>query len=382
MKILFVLTYYSPHWTGLTEHARRLAEGLVKRGHSVSVVTTQHKKDLPKQERIHGVAVYRTNVLFRLSRTLISFSFLPTILKVAKDADVVMLYTPLAEILPAVLLLKIERKKVVILHNGDLLLPKGIGNRILENFFDISSYFAGRLTDKLISYSDDYAVNSRFLKNFPEKTTSILPLFPDMQSSTKDIEVLKKKMPKHKRPIIGFAGRFVEEKGFDILLHAIPMVTRSYPNVLFVFAGEEHMVYEDFFEKHNDLLKQVNDSFFSFGLLKRNEMSAFYSLLDLFVLPSRSDCLAFVQVEAMKTHVPVVVSDIPGARIAVRLTGMGELVEKENPEALANTICKVLENSSDYTDKYSHVNKVFDYNTTLDMYESVFKSVQTREISL
>ena len=42
MKVLMVLTYYHPHWTGLTAYAKRLAEGLARRGHSVTVLTSRH----------------------------------------------------------------------------------------------------------------------------------------------------------------------------------------------------------------------------------------------------------------------------------------------------------------------------------------------------
>jgi len=30
MKILTALTYYHPHWTGLTAYAQRIAEGLAR----------------------------------------------------------------------------------------------------------------------------------------------------------------------------------------------------------------------------------------------------------------------------------------------------------------------------------------------------------------
>ena len=46
MKILTVLTYYHPHWTGLTANAKRIAEGLAARGHDVTVLTTRHAEEL------------------------------------------------------------------------------------------------------------------------------------------------------------------------------------------------------------------------------------------------------------------------------------------------------------------------------------------------
>ena len=47
MRILSALTYYHPHWTGLTAHAVSIAEGLAARGHQVTVLTTRHTYKLP-----------------------------------------------------------------------------------------------------------------------------------------------------------------------------------------------------------------------------------------------------------------------------------------------------------------------------------------------
>jgi hypothetical protein len=41
MRILIALTYYSPYISGLTFYAVRLANALVERGHSVTVLTSR-----------------------------------------------------------------------------------------------------------------------------------------------------------------------------------------------------------------------------------------------------------------------------------------------------------------------------------------------------
>ena len=57
MRILFLLTYYYPHWTGLTRYAGRIAEGLAARGHEVHALAVRHDPDLPLEEVIGGVRV-------------------------------------------------------------------------------------------------------------------------------------------------------------------------------------------------------------------------------------------------------------------------------------------------------------------------------------
>ena len=62
------LTYYYPHWTGLTAYAGRLAEGLAARGHQVTVLTSRHDPALPGTEWLRGVRVVRLHPLLRVSR--------------------------------------------------------------------------------------------------------------------------------------------------------------------------------------------------------------------------------------------------------------------------------------------------------------------------
>jgi glycogen synthase len=68
MKILTVLTYYRPHTSGLTIYAERLARAFVKRGHQVTVMTTQYDPSLPREEMMDGVKVIRVPVAARVSK--------------------------------------------------------------------------------------------------------------------------------------------------------------------------------------------------------------------------------------------------------------------------------------------------------------------------
>lgn len=376
MNIVIALTYYTPHWTGLTEHARRLAKGLLSKGHTVTVVCTQHKKELPVFEVMDGVNVIRTPIVGRLSRSVVSFAFIPTVAYYAKKADIVLLYTPLAEILPLSVVLRFLQLNIIIVHNGDLLLPKGILNRVIESFFTLSMRISGIMVQGIISYSDDYTHHSRFLKHFKSKTVSILPLFPALQHApSKNIDY-----PVKAGPIVGFAGRFVEEKGFDVLLDAIPIVANTYPDVLFMFAGEKHIEYEAFYETNRSKIENLKNYLLLLGLLSQEEMQSFYNALDVFVLPSRSDCLAFVQVEALLSDVPVVATDIPGARIAVQKTGMGLLVQAEHAADLAQGIIKVYKSRYPSKKVKKSAQKVFDYAKTLDEYNTYLMTMARKNI--
>jgi len=146
-------------------------------------------------------------------------------------------------------------------------------------------------------------------------------------------------LKKQKKIVFGFAGRFVEEKGFDILFRAIPQALEQLPNAHFVIAGQE-MSYEDFFGKNKSLFETVKKHMTFLGLLQGKALQQFYADIDCIVVPSRSDCFNLVQAEAMLQGTPAIVSDIPGLRYLVKESGFGMTFQSESPEALTHAIVR------------------------------------------
>jgi glycosyltransferase involved in cell wall biosynthesis len=158
--------------------------------------------------------------------------------------------------------------------------------------------------------------------------------------------------------MIGFAGRFVEEKGFDILFSAISKVIERLPHARFLFAGATHMPYENFFDKHLALYEKIKKYIEFKGLLDDKKLLEFYRLADFIVIPSRSDCFNLVQAEAMLAGTPCVTSNIPGLRFMVKETGFGVLFRKEDSDDLADKIFYAIEHKNKIMVSYTNVLKV------------------------
>lgn len=370
MKLLCILTYYSPHWTGLTQHAKAVAEGLAGHGYDITVLTTRHDASLALRETVRGVRIKRTPVWFRFSRTFVSPAlFFRSIMEI-KNTHRVVVYLPFAELLWVATWATVFGKELTLVHNGDLVLPKGLVNRIIEKVYYGSTYLAMIMAHHVIVYTMDYAKHSPLLSKFLHKSHAILPPIARLTSNPKKYNALRQRVFSH-RYIVGFAGRFVEEKGFDILLAAIPMVRKILPDTVFVFAGETHVPYESFFESYGPLIQKNRDALVFLGLLPRPDMANFYRLLNVFVLPSRTECLAFVQAEAMMAGVPVVVTNVPGARIPVLKTGMGMIVSKENARALAEGILDVLKSKNRYKKFRARAIALFDEQQSINQFEKL-----------
>ena len=124
MRILTVLTYYRPYTSGLTIYAERLARALVQDGHQVTVLTTQHEKNLPTEEVLDGVHVLRAPVMLRFGKAPFSPALWWKAAGLMKEHDVLQLHLPQLDAAGIALLGKLFRKPVVMTYHCDIILPE------------------------------------------------------------------------------------------------------------------------------------------------------------------------------------------------------------------------------------------------------------------
>ncbi len=378
-KVLVASDFFYPHWTGIAQSFLHFFSA-VEDEFSIQVQTIKHQTILPRCGQINRLPVWRSRPLLGVSRAQISVEYIYSVWRSSKLADVLVINSPSAHILPLALIAFLRRIRLVVFHNGDLLLPKGFLNRAMEFVFDLSTHLACKVAGTVATYTQDYAEHSRILSKYLEKTVAtgiplvaavehpaVLPLEPEKTKAQQQLlqlkidEIQRLKTKNTQVVLIGFAGRFVEEKGFDILFRAIPAVVKRFPQAIFAFAGETKMGYEGFFEGNAELYRSVKSQVRLLGLLDEKALSAFYDELDLFVLPSRSDCFALVQAEAALHGVPLVVADIPGARDLVMQTGAGLLFASQNSEDLSKKIIEAVERQHEFQSKRDSVALYFDY---------------------
>ncbi len=378
MRILTVLTYYRPHWTGLTAHAVRVAEGLAARGHTITVLTIKYQPDLPQDEILNGVRVVRLQPISRFSRGMVTPAFPWAAWQLFSDSDVVQIHSPLPEALMVALICKLQRRPFLMTHHGDLEMPAGFFNQIVQRIGYSILLNTGRLADKVTSYSQDYAEHSKLLQRLKGKLEYVYPPVEFPGPDHHEAEKWKAQLGLADRRLIGIAGRWVEEKGFDLLLKAIPLIKDHIPNAHLVFAWEREVAYENTFARSKPLVEAMREDITFVGLIHDPQrMANFYSICDVFALPSRTDMMALVQVEAMLCGTPVVASDIPGARVVVQETGFGQLSPSKDPKRLAEVIVDTLNNLDSYRPSINGVRAVFNTTRTFEKYENILESISS-----
>jgi len=379
MRILNVLTYYRPHTSGLTIYVERLARALVRRGHEVTVLTSQYEKSLPGREMQDGVQIVRAPVAARISKGVLmpTIGFLAT--RLVRAADIIHLHLPQFDAAGVALRGRLFHKPTVITYHCDLILPPGPVNRLANGVVKIMNHLAGRWTDRIVTYTQDFADHSPYLRRFAPKLR-VIPPPVELPNATPEAagEFARRHNPDNRRPVIAMATRFASEKGIEVLLGALPKVLKEFPNALVLFAGQYQDVLgeREYFQRLIPAIRdhESRNEWRFLGVLDQPAMAAFYPNIEILTVPSLNSTESFglVQIEAMMNGVPVVASDLPGVRQPVRMTGMGQIVPPGDSDRLADALIATIRQGTDFKAQAGPVRQRFHTDAAAETYEKLF----------
>lgn len=140
---------------------------------------------------------------------------------------------------------------------------------------------------------------------------------------------------------IGFVGRISSAKGVDVLLKSIPQVQAECPDVEFRIFGDG--------EQFSNLKKRSSDMGLDSDRLFQgptSNVNEVLSLLDLCVIPSRSESFCLFALECFRAGNPVVATNVGGIPEIITHNKTGLLTNVDDPDELAKNIIKLCKNKS------------------------------------
>lgn len=380
MKILIGLTYYRPHYSGLTIYTERLARTLAARGHEVTVLTSRFHRDLPNEEVKDGVRVVRKNVSFRLSKGVIMLGMPVEARRLIAQTDVVNLHVPQMDAAYQALMARSLGKPVVLTYHCDMRLPKGFIHRLANIGSNLANRISLNAANNIVTNTLDFAEHSEQLREYLSKVDPVLP--PVELPAISDEELTAFKQQHAIRPdekIIGINARLASEKGVEFLVNAMPLVHERYPTARVLYAGQYQHVLgeEEYASRLAPLIQTMGDRWKFLGVVSPTEQVAFFKSCHLTVLPSinSTESYGMVQVESMYCGTPVVATDLPGVRHAVRTTGMGKIVPPRDAKALADAILDVLKHPEEYKGDIIAIRRRYAADTIAAAYENIFETL-------
>ena len=143
-------------------------------------------------------------------------------------------------------------------------------------------------------------------------------------------------------PVIGYVGRIMPEKDLVTWLRAAALVARKFPDARFVLVGEG---------RDSTTSRELQAVASTLGITEqvvflghRRNLLPVYSAFDIFVLSSLREGLPNSILEAMALGLPVVTTDVAGAKELVVNGETGFVVPQKDPEKIAKAVLAVLAN--------------------------------------
>ncbi len=224
-----------------------------------------------------------------------------------------------------VLLAKVLRKKVIVhLHAPT---PEPFSRRPLS----LVSRIVLNWVDSVVALSDMWAKEIR--KIAPDAKIAVIPnpcSVPNTKTENRD----------KTEPIILFAGKLEDRKGFCDLIKAMPIILSKVPNAKLLFAGNGDI------NRGKDLARKLGvDSTVKFlGWLKEPQKVEVFAQASVFCLPSYAEGVPMAMLEAMAYKLPVVVTPVGGIPDIISNKYNGIFVTPGKEKEIAQAIIDILTN--------------------------------------
>ncbi|HEY9636382.1 MAG TPA: glycosyltransferase family 4 protein [Coleofasciculaceae cyanobacterium] len=407
MRILIYSYNYYPEPIGIAPLITELAEGLVKRGHNVRVVTGMpnypqrriyegYRGKLYLTELTNGVAVQRSYVWVRpkpslLDRLLLEASFVVTsfvhALKGQRPDVIFITVPPLPVCLPAALLAWIHRCPVV-LNLQDILPDAAVHLGLLKNpklirLFEILENFAYKRATKTCVIAEEF-VEHLHKKGVPAHKIVQIPNWVNVnfiRPLPKEHNEFRAEHQLTDKFVVLYSGNIALTQGLETVIKAATHLLKI-PNIAIVIVGAEEAL---------QVLQQLCDKWGATNVTllpfqPREKLPEMLAAADVGLVLQKQNVICFnmpSKIQVLLGSGRAIVASVPLTGTAARAileSGGGVVVPPESPDALADAILEL----------YHHPEKIkvlgekgrqyalenYTFEQALKQYEEVFAAVQ------
>ncbi|GAA6620429.1 glycosyltransferase family 4 protein [Scytonema sp. NUACC26] len=412
MRILIYSYNYHPEPIGIAPLMTELAEGLVKQGHQVRVITgmpnypqreiyEEYKGKWFVTEFKNGVTIQRSYLRIKakpnlIDRLLLELSFVFTSLPQAVNGwqpDVILLTVPpLLISLPAILLGWIYNCPVIL--NVQDILPEAairvglIKNKLMIRALTALEKFAYHHSHSISVIADGFRENL-INKGVPSQKIFCIPNWVNVnfiRPLPKQRNVFRAAHQLDDKFVVLYSGNIALTQGLETVIEAAVSL-RHIPEIVFVIAGESRAL-----QRLRKYCQSCGaDNVLLIPLVAREKLSELLAAADLGLVVQKRNVISF----NMPSKIPLllasgrpIVASVPAsgtAARAVRKSGGGIVVTPESPYAMASTVLEL----------YKHPEKVaklgkqgrqfavehYSFEQALATYEALFAEVVTSSTS-
>lgn len=273
-----------------------------------------------------------TNVLTRIARYIRMQARISWVLaKLSKNIDLCIFFMEAGALLP-ILTAKLLRKKVVSVLPSSIIRmsPRKESLSLVLVYLQTISYV---LSDRIILYSKNL-IKEWNLEKYKDKILIAHEHFLDFNGFK-----LKKEITAREK-LVGYIGRLSREKGVLNFVKAIPEILKERPDLEFLIGGVGRL--QDKIERHLDR-NNLNGKVKHVGWIPHDELPNYLNELKVIVLPSYTEGLPNIVLEAMACGTPVLATPIGAISEITRDGETVFLLQSNDPRHIADRIVELLD---------------------------------------
>lgn len=266
---------------------------------------------------------------------------------------------------------RMHKKKYYIEYDGGFFKKDGFVQGIIKKY--LLGGAAGHFTtcEEHIKYLKSLGINESLIWKYPFTSVTEEDLSKAQSILSEGKENIKKRLGINEEKVVLSVGRFIECKGFDILLKAASKIDRSVG--VYIVGGEPT-------EEYLNLQKELKlDNVHFVGFMSKELLAEYYTASDLYVMTTRGDVWGLVINEAMAHGLPVVSSDACIAALEMVKEGEnGYIVPSEDVEAFSNSMNAILSiegTAKSFSEKSKEVVRQYTIEKMAQRHLEIFKEI-------
>ena len=341
---------------------------------STPVITGMEGMNLRKKEypRVHIVGVpykYWSNICIRtINHIFMQLRISYRLIRLAKSVDIWIFFLDSHALLLPVITAKLMRKKIIFALTASLTKSAKVTKNTLANVLVYSEAINYKLSTHIILYSENL-IKDWNLEKYRNKIYIAHEHFLDF-----DKFKMKKKF-NERETLVGYIGRLSEEKGVLNFVKAIPKVLEKENKIKFLVGGDGQL--RDKIERYISE-ENLKDKVKLGGWIPHDELPDYLNEMKLVVLPSYTEGLPNIMLEAMACGTPVLATPAGAIPDVIKDGETGFIMENNSPACIAKNVLRalgypdldrIMENAREL------VEKEFTYEAVVERYEKILKDL-------
>ncbi len=322
---------------------------------------------------MHGHTKYLPK-LFRLIAIIrIQIEIILLIHRLPRNVRLYMSYLGATNLLLPVIYIKLTHKPLIFSELGSIaMFYKNIAKnssfgQIVYYFSYFLEFFYFLVSDAIITESP--SVNSDVLKKFKRKifTKGIRYIDPALFYISKRYD--------KRNNIIGYIGRLDEAKGVLQLMEAIPSILKYDDTFSVYIVGDGPMLQQmHAYAESNHFAEKITFK----GWIPHSEISMYLNELKLLILPSDSEGVPTIVLEAMACGTPILANNVGGIPDIIKNGTNGYLMESNSSASISKHVTKILSDpgiNGVINNAREYIETVLTYENAIKRYKEIFNEI-------